>query len=153
MLAGYGYEWKSKKNPEAFDIETGGFKGRWNSATTDWINSPGSIDEVGSIHTVQGYDLNYAGVIIGPELYWDSETQQIRVDRDQYRDRKGKEANRKRGIEVTDEDLFRLIVNIYTVLMTRGMRGTFVYVHDEGLRERLRSAFDLRKRMSRSWAR
>ena len=55
----------------AFDIEMDGVALRWNSTPNDWIASPQSLDEVGSIHTVQGYDLNYAGVIIGPDLRFD----------------------------------------------------------------------------------
>ncbi|WP_260405832.1 DNA/RNA helicase domain-containing protein [Microbacterium sp. G2-8] len=141
MLAGYGYEWRSRRDPLAYDIEIGDFRMRWNSKTTDWINSPRSVDEAGSIHTVQGYDLNYVGVIIGPELYWDPVEERIRVDRDRYFDKKGKENNPKLGIVNGEAELNALIVNIYVVLMTRGMLGTYVYVHDAALRERLRGVF------------
>ncbi|MBP2436617.1 DUF2075 domain-containing protein [Microbacterium amylolyticum] len=141
MLAGYGYEWRSRADPEAYDLEIDDFRMRWNSKTTDWINSPLSANEVGSIHTVQGYDLNYAGVIIGPELFWDPVEQRIRVDRDRYFDKKGKENNPKLGVVNGEAELTVLIVNIYVVLMTRGMLGTYVYVHDEGLREQLRGVF------------
>ncbi|MTE24255.1 DUF2075 domain-containing protein [Microbacterium sp. ZXX196] len=141
MLGGYGYPWRSKGDKAAFDIEVGGLAMRWNSRVVDWINSPGSVDEVGSIHTVQGYDLNYAGVIIGPELTWDPVTETVRADRSRYFDAKGKEANRMLGVAPSDDDLRDFIVNIYVVLMTRGMRGTYVYVHDPALRERLRAAF------------
>ncbi|MFT0138606.1 DNA/RNA helicase domain-containing protein [Alcanivoracaceae bacterium MT1] len=128
-------------NAEAYDIEIGDFRMRWNSKTTDWINSRASVDEVGSIHTVQGYDLNYAGVIIGPELFWDPLEQRVRVDRDRYYDTKGKENNPRLGVVNGEAELYALIVNIYVVLMTRGMLGTYVYVHDDGLRERLREVF------------
>ncbi len=142
MLAGYGYRWKSKKDAHAYDIEIGDFRMRWNVAARDWINSSGSADEVGSIHTVQGYDLNYAGVIVGPEVRWDDEAGRIRIDRANYFDTKGKENSPKYGVAVTDEDLRALIVNIYVVLMTRGMRGTYMYVHDPVVREQLRGAFE-----------
>ncbi|WP_425411269.1 DNA/RNA helicase domain-containing protein [Microbacterium indicum] len=66
MAAGYGYRWSSRTDPSAWDVVAGDLRMRWNSKTVDWISSPGSADEVGSIHTLQGYDLNYAGVIIGP---------------------------------------------------------------------------------------
>lgn len=141
MLGGYGYPWRSRADAEAYDIEIGDFRMRWNSKTTDWINSRASVDEVGSIHTVQGYDLNYAGVIIGPELFWDPVEQRIRVDRDRYYDTKGKENNPRLGVVNGEAELYALIVNIYVVLMTRGMLGTYVYVHDDGLRERLREVF------------
>lgn len=145
MIAGYGYDWVSEKDPEAYDIVIGDdFRMRWNDkkhVAKDWINSPNAINEVGSIHTTQGYDLNYAGVIIGPELRWDAAARRVVVDRDSYYDVKGKQSSQKYGFTTTDDDLRRLIVNIYTVLMTRGMLGTYMYVHDDGLREALRGAF------------
>lgn len=135
MVAGYGYKWVSRHHPDQHDIVIGDdFAMSWNRTAKDWINSPTSADEVGSIHTVQGYDLNYAGVIIGPELKWDAEAQRIVVDRSNYFDTKGKQSSPKFGITTTDEDLVELVVNIYVVLMTRGMLGTYVWVHDRGLR-------------------
>lgn len=141
LVAGFAWPWKSKSDPTAFDIEIDGYRLRWNQAQTDWINSPTSVNEVGSIHTVQGYDLNYAGVVIGPDLRFDLETQSIVIDRASYFDKKGKENNPKLGLVYSDSDLLRYIVNIYAVLMTRGMRGTYVYVHDKALREYFRPFF------------
>ncbi|WP_366928435.1 DNA/RNA helicase domain-containing protein [Cellulomonas sp.] len=141
LVAGYAWDWVSKKDPTAFDIIIGGVAMRWNSAEKDWINSSASVDEVGSIHTVQGYDLNYAGVIIGKELRYDARSGRLLVDRASYRDRKGKENNPTLGVRYSDEDLLRYIVNIYSVLLTRGMLGTYVYVCDPELREYLRGFF------------
>ncbi|MDR6865889.1 DUF2075 family protein [Microbacterium resistens] len=149
LAAGYAWTWQSdpkkkgmKRIPLAerpYDIEIDGYRWRWNSAEKDWINSPDALDEVGSIHTVQGYDLNYAGVIIGPDLRLDPESGEIRFDRTQYRDKKGLENNRKRGLVYSDADIERYVKNIYAVLLTRGIRGTYVYVCDEPLREHLRA--------------
>lgn len=138
LIAGYAWDWVSKKDPEAHDIELDGEKLRWNSTEKDWINSKKSLNEVGSIHTVQGYDLNYAGVIIGPDLRVDTTSGQIVADRESYRDKKGKENTGHLKDAFGDEDLLVFIRNIYGVLLTRGMRGTYVYVCDPGLRERLR---------------
>jgi DUF2075 family protein len=138
LVAGFAWDWRTKRDPAAYDIELDGLRLRWNRATTDWINSPGSVDEVGSIHTVQGYDLNYAGVIIGPDLRLDPASGRIVVSRENYRDKKGQENNRKLGIVYTDDDLLRYIRNVYAVLLTRGIRGTYVYVVDAALREHLR---------------
>ncbi|BDZ64113.1 DNA/RNA helicase domain-containing protein [Agromyces mangrovi Wang et al. 2018] len=138
LAAGYAWPYRSKSDPNAIDIELDGRRLRWNSTQVDWINTPGSLDEVGSIHTVQGYDLNYAGVIIGPELRYDAYAGRMYIDRDSYYDKKGKENNPKLGIEYSDEDLLRFITNIYGVLLSRGMRGTFVYACDPALREYLR---------------
>ncbi|QAY59267.1 DUF2075 domain-containing protein [Microbacterium protaetiae] len=138
MVAGYAWKWRSKKDKDAFDIELDGEQMRWNSVPTDWISAPGSIDEVGSIHTVQGYDLNYAGVIIGPDLRRNPVTGEIHIDRASYQDRKGKENNGYSKKKYTDDELLTYIRNIYGVLLTRGIRGTFVYVCDPSLREWMR---------------
>jgi hypothetical protein len=137
LVAGYAWEWRSKKDKDAFDIEIEGVRLRWNTTAVDWVNSPNSPGEVGSIHTVQGYDLNYTGVIIGRDLRWDPRRRRVRFDRTHYYDAKGMENNRQLGITYSDDDLAAFVVNIYTVLLTRGMRGTYVYVCDEALRERL----------------
>lgn len=138
LVAGYAWEWKSRRAPDAVDIELDGERMRWNSTDRDWINSPHSLDEVGSIHTVQGYDLNYAGVIIGPDLRLDTASGRIIADRDFYRDKKGKENTGHLKDAFGDDDLLVFIRNIYAVLMTRGMLGTYVYVCDPALREYLR---------------
>jgi len=138
LVAGYAWPWASKNDKTAFDIVTDGCSLRWNRVETDWINSRGSLYEVGSIHTVQGYDLNYAGVIIGGDLRYDRAERRLFMDRSSYFDKKGAENNRKLGITYSDDDLLRYITNIYAVLMTRGMRGTYVYVVDPALREHLR---------------
>lgn len=91
---------------------------RWNSVTTDWINSPKSVDEVGSIHTVQGYDLNYVGVIIGNDLRLDPVAGKLVFDRTNHHDKKGCENNAKRGITYSDADLLEYVKNIYSVLLT-----------------------------------
>lgn len=138
LVAGYAWEWKTKSDKTAFDIEIGGSKFRWNGTQVDWIASKGSLEEVGSIHTVQGYDLNYAGVIIGNDLRFDPVAQKLFVDRASYFDKKGKENNKTLGRAYTDEDLLRFISNIYAVLLTRGIRGTYVYVCDPELRAYLK---------------
>ncbi|GAA1758867.1 DUF2075 domain-containing protein [Agromyces humatus] len=134
LVAGYAWPWRSRKDASKFDIELDGIALRWNGTAVDWINPPGSIDEVGSIHTVQGYDLNYAGVIIGQDLRLDPTTGRVHADRRSYHDTKGKENNPTLGITYDDHDLLQFIRNIYAVLLTRGMRGTYVYVCDSGLR-------------------
>jgi DUF2075 family protein/DNA replication protein DnaC len=127
VVAGYAWPWKTNKGGE-YDIEIDGLKMIWNSTTKDWVNSPNSINEVGCIHTVQGYDLNYTGVIIGPEISYNPETHEIIIDKNKYQDINGKKS-------VTDpEELKFYIINIYKTLLTRGIYGTYVYVVDENLR-------------------
>lgn len=142
LVAGYAWPWKSKKDPKAIDIEIGGLGLQWNRTAVDWINSHGSLYEVGSIHTVQGYDLNYAGVIIGHDLYYDRTARCLRVNRKSYFDTKGKENNPRLEITYTDEDLLQFLTNIYGVLLTRGIMGTYVYVCDPNLRVYFRRFMD-----------
>lgn len=139
LVAGYAWDWVSRNNKQAFDIEIDGVKLQWNVKTIDWINSKSALEEVGSIHTVQGYDLNYAGVIIGNDLQFDPKAGRIVISRKDYFDAKGKANNPMAGKVTTDADLERYISNIYRVLLTRGMRGTYIYIVNPELREHLRS--------------
>jgi DUF2075 family protein len=139
MVAGFAWPWKSKKDRNEFDIEIGQTQLRWNSVIADWIASRKALEEVGSIHTVQGYDLNYVGVIIGLDLRFDPERRRLFIDRNSYFDKKGKENNPVLGRKYSDDDLLRFITQIYAVLMTRGIRGTYVYACDPKLREYLKA--------------
>lgn len=128
MVAGYAWKWHSARDSSKYDIEIDGEKLRWNSQTSDWVNSANAVNEVGCIHTTQGYDLNYAGVIIGPELSYDPVKDEFVVDHTKYKDMNG-----HRGVS-DPEELKRYVINIYKTLMTRGILGTYVYVCDENLR-------------------
>jgi len=135
MVAGIAWAWKSKLDKTKYDIEIDNVHLRWNSTTTgDWVSARNAVQEVGSIHTVQGYDLDYVGVIIGRDLRFDPQRRRLYVDRESYADKKGMENNRALGKNYTDDDLLRFITQIYAVLMTRGICGTYVYACDPGLR-------------------
>lgn len=137
VVAGYAWPWHTRKDAQDFDIEIDGLKMVWNSTAQDWVNSPNAINEVGCIHTVQGYDLNYVGVIIGPEFTYNKQSKKFVVDKEKYLD-----VNGHRG--VTDPlELERYIINIYKTLLTRGIKGTYVYVVDDCLREYLKEVFRL----------
>lgn len=144
VVAGYTYEWVSKgkfRDTEKYDIvldeET--FKAKWNLRCREvgneysWLNDPLSTREIGCIHTCQGLDLNYCGVIIGKDLTYDGKKIVF-----------NKNANAKTdtasGIRKADDELAeRLIRNTYNVLLTRGMKGTYVYCEDKRLSEYLKS--------------
>jgi DUF2075 family protein len=68
FIAGYAWPWISKNDPDAYDIEIENIKLKWNSTAIDYINSDIDAQEVGCIHTTQGYDLNYAAIIFGPKI-------------------------------------------------------------------------------------
>ncbi|NBS62428.1 MAG: DUF2075 domain-containing protein [Microbacteriaceae bacterium] len=136
MVAGYAWDWNSRNDESGLvkDISIEGLDLVWNRARKDWVSSEGSPDEVGSIHTVQGYDLNYCGVIIGLDLQFDPISQKIIFSREDYKDTKGKENNVKLGYFPSDDDLLKYVKQIYRVLLTRGIRGTYIYVVDQELR-------------------
>lgn len=141
-VAGYAWAWKSKNKKESdneiFDIEINTYKYIWNKHSKGWINSPNSVNEIGSIHTTQGFDLNYTGLIIGNELKYDLEQNKFIVDRKNYYDVKGK-------ADTTDEELLNYLLNIYRTMMTRGMLGTYIYICDDGLRTYLQKYIDIKK--------
>ncbi len=131
MVAGYAWPWNTKGNKKGHDIEINGLKAVWNSTATDWVNSKNAINEVGCIHTVQGYDLNYVGVIIGPEFGYDPIKKKFFVDKKQYFDRNG-----HAGVQ-DPEELERYVINIYKTLLTRGIKGTYLYICNKYLRQYL----------------
>lgn len=141
MVAGYAWKWKTKdkKNPESLsDIDLDSAHLRWNCTYDDWVgkgaNDPAIAHEVGCIHSIQGYDLSYAYVIIGNDLTLDSTSGELVANSASYFDRNGKAT-------ATQEGLAQYIKNIYYVLLTRGIYGTHVYVANPELREYLRRFF------------
>lgn len=134
IVAGYAWTWETKKSDSRdYDIELDGLKLKWNSTNIDWVNSPDAIKEVGCIHTVQGYDLNYIGVIIGPELTYNPKNHKMLVDKSKYMD-----INGKRSIESLEE-LHEYIINIYKTLLSRGIKGTYIHAVDKHLADYLKT--------------
>ena len=128
LVAGYSWPWASQKDKNAIDIEIDGVELQWNKTDKDWINSENSFNEVGCIHTTQGYDLNYTGVIFGEEISFNKVTNQIEIDKSKYFDKNG-----KRGLDDIEE-LKEYIINIYKTIMYRGIRGVYIYACDKNLR-------------------
>lgn len=119
----------------------GDFKMPWdqyNFTATPWAELPQTIDEVGSIYTCQGFDLNYAGIIIGPVISQKPGTNQLQVNLDRFTDT---EAFKKRA-DLTDPDQIihyekQMILNALNVILKRGVKGTYLYAHDPLLRQTL----------------
>ena len=142
VVAGYTYEWVSDHaNRDGVNdviIADKSFGKKWNlqfgSGVTaySWVDDPLSINEIGCIHTCQGVDLNYCGVIIGKDIVY--REGKIQFD-------KTKHANTDRsGIRTaSDDEAERLIKNTYYVLLTRGVLGTYVYCEDKALNDYLKS--------------
>lgn len=130
MISGFSWPWISKKDKTLKDIEIQGIKRMWNHCTEGWVHTEQAIDEIGCIHSIQGYDLNYAFVILGKDIGYDEDENKIIVRPECYFDINGKKT-------AGYEELYEYITNIYYVLMTRGIKGTFLYVCDAGLRDYL----------------
>lgn len=131
MAAGYAWKWVSKNDNHAYDIEIDGVKKRWNTrAGGNWVNSEHAVDEVGSIHTVQGYDLNYGFIIIGNDIQYDSASDRLVANKASFYDAGAKKT-------ASPEQLDAIVINAYYVLLTRGMRGTFVYACDSDVKRYL----------------
>lgn len=148
LVAGYCWDWKSKKDPSAFDIEFPGtdFRMRWNLDNDGnlWIMMPESVNEVGCIHTCQGLEIDYVGVIIGPDLVIrDGEvvtdaSQRARYDKSVRGLKKLAKEDPAEAEAVAD----RVIKNTYRTLMTRGQKGCFVYCTDAETLEHFRGFVD-----------
>ena len=133
LIAGYSWPWISKSDKSVYDIEIEGTKLQWNNVHIDGINSADPKVEVGCIHTTQGYDLNYAGIIFGKEITYNRQLNRIEIIRENYHDRNG-----SAGID-DDERLKEYIVNIYKTIMYRGIKGTLVFACNPELRNYLTS--------------
>ena len=127
MIAGYAWPWISKNDQTKKDIVIQGVARMWNHCTEGWVLTDEAKDEVGCIHSIQGYDLNYAFVIIGRDLGYDKETGKVFVRPESYYDMNGKRT-------ASYDELLGYIKNIYYVLLTRGIKGTYLYVCDPDLR-------------------
>lgn len=145
VVAGYCWKWPSKHDPTVWDIEIPehGYRRRWNldKDSSLWIVTPGSDEQVGCIHTSQGLELDYVGVIIGPDLtYRDG-----RISTDATK--RASSDQSVRGLKQllkSDPEHARaladaIVKNTYRTLMTRGMKGCYVYCTDAALAAYLRS--------------
>ena len=138
MIAGYCYDWIVKNHRGEWDIILPhGFKAKWNLEKDDhWAVNPKSFEEVGCIHTCQGMEFDYVGVFIGKDLYYDGE--HVRTNRNAIS--KDDKTSGIRKAVCSDEEADALIRRTYKVLLSRGLKGCFIYCEDDALREHLKKA-------------
>ncbi|MFC4328190.1 DNA/RNA helicase domain-containing protein [Streptomyces andamanensis] len=142
MSAGYCWKWTKKVPPgQALpaDVVIGEWARPWNvfgdravagaPPAALWATDPAGFGQVGCVYTAQGFEYDWSGVIIGPDLVWRGD--QWVTDRTASKDPAFKKST-------PDADVVQLIRNTYKVLLTRGMIGTVVYSTDPETRERLR---------------
>ncbi|MDO4182871.1 MAG: DUF2075 domain-containing protein [Coriobacteriia bacterium] len=144
ILAGYCWDWPKagRANTNSHDIKIGDFEISWNlEGGQAFAISASSINEAGCIHTTQGLEFEYVGVIIGDDLRYEDErlvtdyTKRARTDQSIRGLKTMGESDPERAQKLGDE----IIKNTYRTLMTRGMRGCYVYATDSGLRDYLRA--------------
>jgi DUF2075 family protein len=145
MVAGYCWDWVSKKrNSSDLDIQFPefGFQAKWNLDTPNdaWIIRVDSVKEVGCIHTCQGLELDYVGVIIGPDLVFESGELLTIPDARAKTDKSlnGYKKEMKENPILASEKADEIIRNTYRTLMTRGMKGCYVYFTDNSTAEYFR---------------
>jgi len=141
LVAGYCWRWPSKKDSSAYDIEFPeyDFRMKWNLTEdgSTWIISPESVNQIGCIHTCQGLEVDYIGVIVGEDLV--VRNGKIITDPSKRASSdssvKGYKRLMKEKPVETKEMIDLVIKNTYRTLMTRGMKGCYVYFVDEETRE------------------
>jgi len=135
VVAGYCWPWLSKKTPNAADIVIGDYKRQWNLDQDGslWIIAENSIEQVGCIHTCQGLEVDYIGVIIGPDLIVrDGNVVTSPGERDKYdRSIRGWKKMMKEQPALAKKETDLIIKNTYRTLMTRGMKGCYLYCTDK----------------------
>lgn len=139
MLAGYCWKWISKNEPSLKDIVIGDYEATWNlnQHGQAWIIHPDSVKEIGCIHTCQGLELDYVGVIIGPDLIVRNgeiitdATKRAKTDKSIFGYGKLLKENPTKAKETAD----MIIKNTYRTLMTRGMKGCYIYSTDPETQE------------------
>ena len=146
MVAGYCWNWISKRSPALKDIVLDGYKATWNLDVDGqaWIIKPDSVSEVGCIHTCQGLELDYVGVIVGPDLVVRDgavvTVPEARASSD--KSIHGWKALAKKDPEATKARLDAIIKNTYRTLMTRGLKGCYVHFTDKETAEYFKARID-----------
>lgn len=142
VVAGYCWPWLSKKDPMADDIVIGDYRRQWNLSQDGslWIIADNSINQVGCIHTCQGLEVDYIGVIIGPDFT--VRDGQVITSPDQ-RDKHDKSIRGYKRLSKADPESAKretdlIIKNTYRTLMTRGMKGCYLYCTDQETAEYFR---------------
>jgi len=149
MVAGYCWDWISSNNPLSMDVKIPehNFEMRWNLKNdgSNWIIAPDSVTEIGCIHTCQGLELDYVGVIVGPDIRCEDGSivtdfkRRSKMDQSLKGIRTMFKENPQEALKTAD----RIIKNTYRTLMTRGMKGCWVYFSDKPLANHFRMQMEI----------
>jgi hypothetical protein len=135
MSAGYCWKWSDPNQDGSLvaDVVVDGWSKPWNlkgdravggaPPSALWATDPAGFGQVGCIYTAQGFEYDWNGVIIGPDLVW-------RTDRWVVNRAANKDPDFKNTNKVSDVEFEKLVKNVYKVLLTRGLIGTYVFSVD-----------------------
>ena len=151
MVAGYCWNWISegKNNTDIHDIVIPeyNFEMSWNLGNSQtWAIDPASVNEIGCIHTCQGLEFDYVGVIIGDDIRYENGNIVTDYKKRAVTDQSLKGINKiakEEGIEVANKMADSIIKNTYRTLMTRGMKGCYVYCVDKNLQEYINNKMNM----------
>ncbi len=142
MTAGYCWPWSdaNKDGSLPANVQIGNWSRPWNSKSDRrvgdapsaplWATEDGGFDQVGCVYTAQGFEYDWNGVILGPDLVWrDGQFTTIRSA--------NRDPDMRNSKRVGDARFNKLVRNVYKVLLTRGMVGTVIYSADEETRDAL----------------
>jgi DUF2075 family protein/Mrp family chromosome partitioning ATPase len=145
LTAGFCWRW-SDPEPEGTlvnDVKIGTWEMPWNARpdagrlapnvppSNFWASNPNGINQVGCVYTAQGFEFDYVGVIVGHDLRWDPDSEEWIGDPSESHDSIVKRGPRARFTE--------LVKRTYRVLLTRGIKGCYVYFLDTTSEERMTS--------------
>lgn len=133
------FDYLHKKDGDTYYVKesNGEYQIPWNRTNTKdtWAEKPDTIHEAGSIYTIQGFDLNHVGVVLGPSVQYDPDQDEIIIDTSEYMD-KGAYTGTE-GIVNVDEAKEQIVLNSINILMKRGIKGLYIYASNEALRNKL----------------
>ncbi|MHB0976460.1 MAG: DUF2075 domain-containing protein [Candidatus Aquicultorales bacterium] len=146
LTAGFCWDWSDPRRDGTLedDVVVGSFRRPWNAKTEGrlasgipkaslWAYDPNGINQVGCIYTAQGFEFDYVGVIVGPDLTYDFDGQRWEGRKEHSCDSVVKRAK---------YNFVDLIKNTYRVLLTRGMKGCYVYFMDKDAERFVRSRIE-----------
>ena len=133
------FDFLHKKDNEIYYVResNGDYKMPWN--TTDskytWAEKTETVEEAGSIYTIQGFDLNYVGVVLGPSVQYDAANDCILIDTKLYKDTGAYTG--MDGTKNVNDAKEQIVLNSINILMKRGIKGLYLYATDDALRYKL----------------
>jgi DUF2075 family protein len=142
LLAGFAWPWTQgtagNANAEVFDVTIPEYEFfmPWNSrnSSSTWAIDDDKRSQVGCVHTSQGLEFDYVGVIIGKDLRYDKNNMRLFASYSDYYDTKGKS-----GLKNKPDELTALVKNVYRILLSRGMKGCYLYCCDKALSDYFKS--------------